>query len=122
MIMARSKAKSHFMDGRARLWIRARSKRCSERGQADANGRLSWFEAIEAIGGQSQEESRARNQSRRSSRAVILRTLFARLEARKETMPEPPQGTLFFVAPREVAIQTIKCIRHNLQSTKHRTQ
>src|SRR5437762_3399049 len=65
MIRARSKAKSHFMDVRARLWIRAESTRRSERGKADANGRLSWFEAIEAIGGQSQEESRARNQSRR---------------------------------------------------------
>src|SRR5436190_2126781 len=47
MIRARSKAKSHFMDGRARLWNRARSKRSSERGKADANGKLSWFEAIE---------------------------------------------------------------------------
>src|SRR5207249_2034932 len=59
MIRARSKAKSHFMDVRARLWTRAESTRRSERGKADANGRLSWFEAIEAIGGQSQEEWRA---------------------------------------------------------------
>src|SRR5437899_5104019 len=119
MIRARSKAKSHFMDVRARLWIRAESTRRSERGKADANGRLSWFEAIEAIGGQSQEESRARNQSRRSSRAVVLRTLFARLEARKETMPEAAQGTLFFVAPGEVAIQTIKFLRNNFQRAKN---
>src|SRR5438034_9891143 len=68
MIRASSKAKSHFMDGRARLWVRAKSKRCSERGKADANGKLSWFEAIERIESQSQEESCARNQSRRSSR------------------------------------------------------
>src|SRR5207244_105747 len=119
MIRARSKAKSHFMDVRARLWIRPESTRRSERGKAEANGRLSWFEAIEAIGGQSQEESRARNQSRRSSRAVVLRTLFARLEARKETMPEAAQGTLFFVAPREVAIQTIKFLRNNFQRAKN---
>src|SRR5213082_3427187 len=91
------------------------SERSPRAARSEANGRLSWFEAIEAIGGQSQEESRARNQSRRSSRAVVLRTLFAQLEARKETMPEAAQGTLFFVAPREVAIQTIKFLRNNFQ-------
>src|SRR4029450_2999715 len=116
MIRASSKAKSHFMDGRARLWIRARSKRCSERGKADANGKLSWFEAIER---QSQKESRARNQSRRSSRGVVLRTLFARLESGKKTMPEAPQRTLFFVAPGKMAVQTIKFLRNNFQRAKN---
>src|SRR6266513_5515585 len=57
MIRASRKAKSHFMDDRARLWIRAESKRCSGRSKADANGKLSWFEAIEGIEGRSQEES-----------------------------------------------------------------
>src|SRR5206468_12485033 len=61
----------------------------------------------------------ARYQSRRTSTAVVLRTLVARLEARKETMPEAAQCTLFFVAPREVAIQTIKFLRNNFQRAKN---
>src|SRR5438552_6537683 len=72
MIRASSKAKSHFMDDRARLWVRAESKRCSGRAKDDANGKLSWFEAIEGIESQSQEESCARNQSRRSSRGGLF--------------------------------------------------
>src|SRR5436305_8748594 len=66
------------------------------------------------------KKNRARGINRAgSSRAVVLRTLFARLEARKETMPEAAQGTLFFVAPREVAIQTIKFLRNNFQRAKN---
>jgi hypothetical protein len=51
------------------------------------------------------KKNRARgiNRAGRAER-VILRTLFARLESRKETMPEAPQRTLFFVAPGKVAI------------------
>ena len=48
-----------------------------------------------------------------------LRSLFARLGPREETVPQAAECAFFFVAPREVAILTVKFLWQNFQRAEN---
>src|SRR5439155_16980016 len=62
------------------------------------------------------------SESRRLIKPGDLGSLFARFKPGKEPMPQARQRSLFLVAPREVAILTVKFLRNNFQRAKNRDQ